>query len=352
MNDKRQSWWGVPLGIFLVAVLAGGVMPASVQAKPGEDVVVFGGHPRLGVRISDVTPERMAELKLSAESGVVVEDVEEDSPAAKAGLQKNDVILAFAGERVRSAAQLRRLVEETPAGRKVSLEVSRGGESRAVEVTLPEQTFFRHGEIRVPRIEIPHIEIPHIEIPDIQVFARGPRLGVSADELTPQLAEYFGVKQGKGILVREVMAGSAAAKAGLKAGDVIVRVEDEAIADVGDLRQALAQREGKQVTLGIVRDRREQTIKVELEEAPAASPRRTAALDLECLGGDELHHLTAGARAEAAGMQAELQKLQQELHQQWQEEQRHWQQQWKQESGQLKQEMEKVRQELQRLDVI
>ena len=130
MKEKRQGWWLVPLGVLLVAALAGGVTPVPVQAGSEDPVMGFVGQPRLGVRISDVTAERLAELKLAGETGVVIEEVEAESPAAKAGLQKNDVILTFAGERVRSAAQLRRLVQETPAGRTVTLEISRGGQDR------------------------------------------------------------------------------------------------------------------------------------------------------------------------------------------------------------------------------
>jgi len=367
MNEKRQDWWLVPLGVLLVAALAGGVTPVPAQAEPEENVVVFAGRPRLGVSISDVTAERLAELKLAGETGVVIDDVEEDSPAAKAGLQKNDVILTFAGERVRSAAQLRRLVQETPAGRKVTLEISRGGQTRAVEVTLEESARSRRSQIRVPRIEMPHfemprIEMPHfemprIEIPEFHLFTRGPRLGISADELTPQLADYFGVKQGKGILVREVMADSPAAKAGLKAGDVIVRVEEEAIADVGDLRQALAKREAKEVTLGIVRDRREQTLKVTLEASPTVAPRRSAENEVHWMDDEgELHRLAAEAQAEAAEIQKEMRDLQLELQEEIRDEQQLWQgkyrREWEQEQKKLQQEMEKVRRELRRVDVI
>jgi len=357
MNEKRQGWWLVPLGALLVAALAGGVTVPPLQAKPEEKVVVFAGQPRLGVRISDVTAERLAELKLAGESGVVIEEVEEDTPAAKAGLQKNDVILTFAGERVRSAAQLRRLVQETPAGRKVTLEISRGGQTRAVEVTLEESARSRRSQVRVPRIQMPHFEMPRIEIPEIHVFTRGPRLGISADELTPQLAEYFGVKQGKGILVREVMDGSAAAKAGLKAGDVIVRIEDEAIADVSDLRQALAKRENKEVTLGIVRDRREQTLKVQLEAPKAVTPRRSAENEMYWIDDEgEFHRLAAEAQAEAAEIQKEMHHLQMELQEELRGEQQLWQQnyrrEWEQEQKKLRQEMEKVRRALRRVDLI
>ncbi|MBI2069859.1 MAG: PDZ domain-containing protein, partial [Elusimicrobia bacterium] len=106
--------------------------------------------------------------------------MEEDSPAAKGGLQANDVILGFADERVRSAAQLRRLVGETPVGRKVSLQVSRNGQTRSVEVTLEE----RQARILGRTIRVPEVVVPHIEIPEIQIFGRGPRLGISGDELT------------------------------------------------------------------------------------------------------------------------------------------------------------------------
>ena len=357
MNEKRQGWWLVPLGVLLVAVLAGGITPLPVQAKPENEVVIFAGHPRLGVRISDVTAERLAELKLAGETGVVIEEVEEDTPAAKAGLQKNDVILTFAGERVRSAAQLRRLVQETPAGRKVALEISRGGQTRPVEVTLEEGARLRRSQIRVPRIEMPRFEMPRIEIPEIHIFSRGPRLGISADELTPQLAEYFGVKQGKGVLVREVMTGGAAAKAGLKAGDVIVRIEDEAIADVGDLRQALAKHESKEVTLGIVRDRREQTLKVQLEAPKTVTPRRSAENEMYWIDDEgEFHRLAAEAQAEAVEIQKEMHHLQMELQEELRGEQQLWQEnyrrEWEQEQKKLRQEMEKVRRELRRVDVI
>ena len=347
MKVKREVWWLALLGGILLGTAAVAAVAAAPGGEPEERVIVFGGHGRLGVEISDVTAERVAELKLPGESGVVIEEVEEDSPAAKVGLQKNDVILSFAGERVRSAAQLRRLVEETPAGRQVAMEVSRDGQKRTVEVALAERTFFRG---RMPRVEIvPRIEVaPRIQIPEIHIFGRGPRLGISADELTPQLAEYFGVKQGKGVLVREVMEGSAAAKAGLKAGDVIVRVGDKDIARVSDLRNALAEAE-KETTLGIVRERREQTLKVTLEEPTVGrTPRRTAAL--EWIDADELHHLQAELEAEVARIQAETQEVQQEVQREiqqelqkeqlrWQEEQQRWQR-------ELQQELQKMQREV------
>src|SRR6516164_6794753 len=196
-----------------------------------------------------------------------------DSPAAKAGLKENDVVLEFAGERVRSAAELKRLIRETPPGRSVPVKLSHDGQTRTVNVALEE----RHWGLAGPQVYMP--EIPQIKLPDFHFGFGTPSLGVSADELTPQLAQYFGVKQGKGVLVREVDSGTPAEKAGLKAGDCIVRVGSKEIGSVGDLQRALADQtrdgaDGKRlVELTIVRDRHELTVKAELERRPrAASP--------------------------------------------------------------------------------
>lgn len=245
--------------------VAGG-LPAS------EHVVIISSHDAwLGVHASDVTPEKMAELKLKEEYGALVTEVEEGSPAAAAGLRKNDVILEFQGERVESVAELQRLVRETPPGRTVRLLVSRDGRVQTLTAKLERREHVRE-QIRIPWLRIPEFEI--------KVLGTRPRLGISGDELTPQLAEYFGVKQGKGVLVREVMSGSPAQKAGVKAGDVIVRLDGATIEDMGDLRRVLGEKKGGDtVTLTIVREGAETTLKVQLEEMRRAPRRVTTYLE-------------------------------------------------------------------------
>jgi len=239
--------------------------------NPEPQVFVSQGAPWLGVTLKDVTAEKARDLKLPGEYGALVESVDADSAAAKAGLQKGDVIVEFAGERVRSVAQLRRLIRETPAGRTVSLQVIRDGQARTLSATLqPRKNQF---SFQTPEIHIPEINIaPNLVSPYLRgftyMFDGRPTLGISGDELTTQLASYFGVQQGKGVLVREVEAGSPAAKAGLKAGDVIVAVEGKGVATVAELRKALelkAGEEKRKLSLTIVRDHHEQTVPVELE---------------------------------------------------------------------------------------
>jgi serine protease Do len=248
---------------MLQAQRGGNPVAAGVLMSSGGD-----GQAWLGVQLEDVTASRVAELKLPGEYGAVVTEVKPDSPAAKAGLKENDVVLEFAGERVRSAVQLKRLIRETPPDRSVPIKLSHDGQTRTVNVTLEAQ---RSG-LAGPQIYMP--EIPRIKLPDFHFGFGTPGLGVSADELTPQLAQYFGVKQGKGVLVREVDSGTPAEKAGLKAGDCIVRVGSKEIGSVGDLQRALVDQaretaDGKrQVELTIVRDRHELTVKADLGRHP------------------------------------------------------------------------------------
>jgi membrane-associated protease RseP (regulator of RpoE activity) len=326
------------------------------RPHPGRKTIMFhalaGDGAWLGLRLEDVTAEKAKELKLAGEYGVIVKDVEEESPAAKAGVAKGDVILEFAGEMVRSAAHLRRLVRETPAGRSVTLLVSRAGQTKTLSAKLEARP---GGAFTMPAMP-PMPEMPgfDIKIPEFDFVwhARGAQLGISADELTPQLAQYFGVKQGKGILVREVVVGSAAEKAGLKAGDVIVQVDGKDVDTVAKLRRALAgekeTQEARKVTLTIVRDKREQTLTVELEPQERMGPRRLTQTELMVVDPLEMQEIAAEAQAHAKEMEAQAGEWQKE-HQELQKEQQRLQE----EMRRLQQELPKqIEREIIREDVV
>jgi len=304
-----------------------------------------GGGAWLGVMLSDIPEERAKELKLSGDYGVQVKEVTDDSPAATAGLAKDDIIIEFAGEKVRSAMQLRRLVRETPPGRDVAIVVRRGGETKTLTAKLGEPKDHTMGFFEAPmppgnfNVRVPH-PVPEVHGPDFNFvwMQRGARLGISADELTSQLAQYFGVKQGKGILVREVVVGSAAEKAGLKAGDVIVGVDGKEVSTVRELRNALDgsadQKEKRKLSLSIVRDKHEQTVSVELDPAQMLGPRHLALaeplIDLEDMQ-DLAADTEVQAREQAEQQVKEWQEQQQELQDQQEE---------------LQQEMQQLREEL------
>ncbi len=305
----------------------------AVQAPfPG---VFLDGGAWLGVRLSDVTPDRVRELKLTGESGAVVEEVEEESPAAKAGLARNDVIVEYAGERVWSVSQLQRMVRETPPGRTVTLRVSRDGKPQTMSVKV---------ETREARAMAMTIQPPRIEF-SLRGLAAGTTLGVSGEDLTRQLADYFGVKQGKGVLVREVVVGSAAEKAGLKAGDVIVRVEGTDVGTVTELRRALPRdlSEKRKVSVTIVRDRREQTLTVELEPARRYSPRQAELLGPYGIDQDELRRLADEARALAEQVTREKMEDYRGLMEEYQHSIQDWRKQWEQEQRKLQEEMMRLK---------
>lgn len=338
MNVKRAKSGWLAVGVLLLGGAVGLAIAGEEPSKKENRIkivsgerVFMDGRSWLGVHVSDVNAESARELKLAGEYGVVIEEVEEESPAAKAGLQAKDVILSFADERVRSSEQLRRLVRETPAGRSVPVQISRDGQTRTLQVT-PEahqahMAMPGMGVMRAPvAMAPPAPPVPPgafwVETPDLdfQVFTRGPMLGISGDELTPQLAEYFGVKAGKGVLVREVMAATAADKAGLKAGDVIVKVDGEAVTSLGELRRALRKkREGKQVSLTIVRNRAEQNVSVELDQPQSRGPESvTDGMELQFIP-EEYARFAADLAAGSAEWRQALEEHLAEGQEEWQE---------------------------------
>jgi len=260
----------------LLLLAAGPTPPTPPSPRPPHDhtILFSSGASWLGVSIADVTSERAKELNMKEETGVEIKAVTPGSPAEKAGLRKEDVILEYQGTRVEGAMQLTRMVRETPPGRTVTLKALRDGEARTVRVKVSEHDGEENQKTFHRRIEIPPIEIPEIEMPDIPFLESLPsssRLGVSVEELGEQLGDFFGVKDGEGVLIRSVRKGSPADGAGLRAGDVIVKVDGEKIDDSGDLRGALRDHRGRSFPITIVRDRREQSVTVTLpkpEEPP------------------------------------------------------------------------------------
>lgn len=240
----------------------------------GPSVFVSGdedGSGWLGVEIAEVTAEKVKDLKLAAQRGVVVMDVEPDGPAAKAGLKENDVISQYDGQVVEGTVQFRRLVRETPTGRTVALVISRNGAAQNISVELGERSAFfekrMKGKMRdfdnALAFSMPNQDLT-LAMPPVDT--RMPSLGISAEDLSGQLGTYFGAPDGTGILIREVRSGTAAAKAGLQAGDVIVKVDGKPVRTLADLRVALRDKsDQKSVGLGIIRKAAEMSVTVGIE---------------------------------------------------------------------------------------
>ncbi len=251
---------------------------------PGYFYAAAASRSYLGVDIRDVTTDRMAALKLKEERGVEITMVDADAPAGKAGLREHDVILDFNGTAVESEEQLRRLIREVPPGRTVTLGLSRDGVPMKINVQLAD-----HGAVvaqALPRIIVPprpgNFPRNSMDLP-FQIQTYSSVLGVQTESLTRQLGDYFGVKDGEGVLVRSVEKNSAAEKAGLKAGDVIVKADNEKLTDRSDLSHILrSHRTGGKMTLVVMREKHEQTLTVTL---PDRGSRDSSFLNLD---SDEL----------------------------------------------------------------
>jgi serine protease Do len=226
----------------------------------------------LGVDISDVTSERLGALKLKEEKGVEVTMVDQDAPAGKAGIKEHDVILSMNGTSIESGAQLRRMIRETPAGRVVTFGLSRDGQPVSVKVQLGDKhkEFAMNGlNMKEFHFEMPDVHVmPDIDIPSINmvVVTSSARSGLTMENITPQLGDFFGVKNGAGVLIRSVEKGSRADKAGFRAGDVIVKVNDQPVHDTSDFTHAVKSRNGSSVSVGVVRDKKEQNLNLALPE--------------------------------------------------------------------------------------
>ena len=241
-----------------------GSMPQVWEFRNGTMV----GGTYLGVSLAEVDANRARELKLKETHGVEIKRVESDSPAEKAGLKTGDVVLEYNGQRVEGMEQFGRLVRETPTGREVKLQISRGGANQAIAATV--------GTRKVRTLTAGNMgeffnkwDMPDIHMPDMsQVFTtvRSPVLGVEAETLSPQLATFFGVKDG--VLVRSVTKDTAAEKAGIKAGDVITKVDGNMVTTPNELASALrSARSKKTFAVGLVRERRETSVNVTVEES-------------------------------------------------------------------------------------
>ena len=275
------------------------VIVRKIEGEDGPGFDLFGmGGSRVGMVVRDVETADVAKEKLAGAAGAVVTEVGKEGAAGKAGVKAGDVVTSFDGERVRSARQLERLVEETPAGRTVKMALQRAGAPVTLDVTpeapklaqampgMPgEGGDMFHWEKRAPgpgeQFEGPQgmpfkFEMPtgrfQFEGEPFLAAGRG-RLGVHVQDLSEELASYFGVKSG--VLVAGVEADAPAAKAGIKAGDVITAVNGQAITEPGELRREVAKvEEGKTADLSVTRDKKPLTLKVEVAKRDEAVERK------------------------------------------------------------------------------
>ncbi len=219
----------------------------------------------LGVYLQELTSGLKESMDLDeATEGVLVSGVVEDSPAEEGGLEDGDVIISFNGKRVLSVDDLTSLVRKTSPKTKIELKVIRDGKRKIIQVTL--------GESSSSSMYNPFPEGLQLEkkkgFPFKMSIFSGSKLGISIQDLTDQLGNYFGVKNGEGVLITEVEKESPAEQAGLKAGDVIVEVDSRKVENSDELLEIVSDKEkGDKVNLEVFREKKPMRFSVTLQEA-------------------------------------------------------------------------------------
>ncbi len=245
--------------------------PSTPEALRSFSLLVDGGA-FLGVYAEEINKENYGRYGLREVRGVGITQVVKDSPAEKAGLKKDDVILRFDGESVTSVRKLNRLVGEASADQTVRLTISRGGSEQEVSATLAKHRGLEN--IIGPAIRDEVLKNIPRNFPNdgnfVFAFGANRRIGISTQTLTKQLSDYFGAKDG-GLLITSVNENGPAAKAGLKAGDVITAVDSEKVTSAGDVSRAINKKQDGDVTLTILRDHNTRSITVTPEKNPERS---------------------------------------------------------------------------------
>ncbi len=238
------------LGVAIM--LIAGADRSSAQVK----IYHHSNRTWLGVSVQDLTEKLAESMNLDVQEGALVNEVFDDSPADEAGIQEEDVIVEFNGKDIDDADDLVRAVRKSEPGRTVEVVVVRDSKEVKLQATLKKRFRERYSYRFRPRV---------LRIPTI--FTGSELAGMELQELNKQLGQYFGAPNGRGVLVTEVQEDSPAAEAGFRAGDVIVKVEEERVKDVEDIWDGLEDvEEGEKAKFEFMRKGQRLTLELELDE--------------------------------------------------------------------------------------
>jgi serine protease Do len=295
MTMRHGGWVGV-LTLMAGMTVSGGVKmvyAAQWRAAPaGMAAAMGGGYGRvsqgyLGVELRDMGDEELSALKLKEARGAVIVNLDHDGPACKAGMQAHDVILQMNGQVIDGADQLRKMLRETQPGRMVSFVISRDGITQTLSTQLGDrkavalQAWEQHYTVPDPGPRPPTAEygargntfmsaappstvtqVPkgHRDFLGTTMILSSSFTGAQLEVMGPQLAQFFGAEGGAGLLVRSVAGNSPADLAGMKAGDVVVRINSIPVSSGTDWTKTVHDNKGRPLPVVVIRDKHEQTL--------------------------------------------------------------------------------------------
>lgn len=273
-----------PMFGSLVAMIVGGLLTpypgwasgssVGFSGDLGPDFLMYSAQGYLGVNLSEVGTDRITALHLKDAHGAEVMFVDHDAPAGKSGLKVHDVILQLDGQPVENADQLKHRLLDMPSGRTVSFLVNRDGTPLTISVQLCDReelerkAWPQHKTVPQPTpptrsgFSQTFVGRPSTAVTGIldTVMPKGLYVGVELNPVRTQLADYFGVSSGTGLLVENVDYQSPASRAGLKAGDVVVKVESQQMTSNHDWVKAIRNHRGHLVQVTVMRNKQEQVL--------------------------------------------------------------------------------------------
>lgn len=224
----------------------------------------------LGVGVVELTDDRVKALNLKDNQGLEVKLVDPNSPADKAGIKPNDVLLEVNGKAIEDNPQFQAVIGSTAPGTKINLTIWRNGAKQTLTATLDSRPggFYLFGP-DMPALALPAMPpMPPIPPNTVGPFpaipSNAPTVGFEGEALNGQLAEYFGVKQG--VLVRSVGANTPAQRAGLKAGDVVTKVNGTPVISPREISGIVRMSGKKTISFTVVRNKKQMTLNIEIAE--------------------------------------------------------------------------------------
>jgi serine protease Do len=256
----------------LLTAFSSPVFGAPLNLPTGSEFLFYTSQGYLGVMFKEIDADRAIALKLKDTHGAEVITVDHDAPAGKSGLKIHDVILQLDGQSFDTVDQLSRRLRDMPAGRTVSFLISRDGNQLTVTAqlcdgsVLGQQAWSQHYSVPQPAPAARGGEsflgnpAPATAAFLDSMIPKGLYVGADVNPVRTQLADYFGVRSGTGLLVESVDSQSPAARAGLKAGDVVVKVDSQQMTSRNDWAKALRRHRGKLVQVTVMRNKQEQVL--------------------------------------------------------------------------------------------
>ncbi|GAN32710.1 MAG: DegQ family serine endoprotease [Candidatus Brocadia sp. AMX2] len=214
----------------------GFAIPINMVKIIMKDLVEKGKVTRgwLGVVIQDIDPALAKSFNVTVTEGVLVSDIQENSPAKEAGFERGDIVIEYEGKPIRDVNHLRNTVAQTEVGKKVKVKVLRDGKEKELTVKLGEQPseLFAAAPGAVPT---------------------GKDLGMTVQNLTKELAKNLGIEEDSGVIVSEVQPGSPAAMSDIREGDLIKEVNRKKVANVTEFKKALSEGDKEKGVLLLVK---------------------------------------------------------------------------------------------------